>query len=442
MASMKLAQLIDPVDPINVPKTNGTVDVTSEHSMSGPQNGSATLPFRGGNRTNSLNRRGKVRFFVLDTSEMTSQLVEVQQQKAHNFYHTNALNEEKIEVWLHRAYLYMSEDEGRTTDPNDADVFMIPYYGHLRAETKPLPNTTRFAEELVNRLYDVSKPHLLLCPSNNPKRSRTAGIGELVGTLRNAGVNLWSVGLERNPSWQSLPPERIVPVPYLVKPSLPKEARINSTRIAKIEDSVFYVGDQRPNAVRWGGCNRSMVKPLEDSPNMFVRITHSKHQRIDQEEYNRRMQSSDFCLVLCGDTPTSRSLASSVVNGCIPIRVGSRLRGLCRKPCRRGFGWRVTGPDNPHLPYTDVIPWQEFPEVNEAKFARNPQVVLNETISKFDAESKATLREMLYTHGEGWIYGFGNPIKSEDFGEAAHYILNSFVSTLKLRQHLSITNPR
>jgi len=275
-----------------------------------------------------------------------------------------------------------------------------------------------------------------LCPSNNPQRSRLAGIPFFVETLQKAGVNIWSVGIERNRNWQHVPLERILPIPYLVKPSFSREEMRSVISNPKIADSVFYVGDRRKNAVRWAGCDRMMVQPLEHASNMFVRVFNSTKQRIDQVEYNQRMKSSDFCLILCGDTPSSRSLSSAFVNGCIPIRVGSRLRGLCERPCKKGFGWTITGERNPHLPYPDVISWTQLPEVNEAAFARDPEKVLREKLATISNSTKKNLRKILLDTQEGWIYGFGHPLTSNTFGEAATYIFDSFKFVLRTHRQI------
>jgi hypothetical protein len=139
-----------------------------------------------------------------------------------------------------------------------------------------------------------------------------------------------------------------------------------------------HARDRREKAM-WAGCNRSIGSPLENIKNMDVSIRSNGSRRrsqpdnrLSQEEYNSRMFTSDYCIILCGDTVTSRALTSSIVYGCIPIRVGSRLRGLCESPCHEGWGWKITGEDFPHLPFSQNMVWAYFPEVNEQKFSEAP----------------------------------------------------------------------
>jgi hypothetical protein len=156
----------------------------------------------------------------------------------------------------------------------------------------------------------------------------------------------------------------------------------------------FYVGDQRHHAKEWSGCDRSMVAPLALESNMHARLIDTR-QKQDAESsnystnglkktqglYNQKMASSEYCLILCGGSPTSRSLSSAMVHGCIPLRVGSRLRGLCEPPCHKGWGWTVSGSESPHLPFVERIDWTLFPEMNEAIFQQIPAQVLRETLA-------------------------------------------------------------
>lgn len=266
-------------------------------------------------------------------------------------------------------------------------------------------------------------------PSWNPKRARYAGIPSIVATLQSLNVNLWSVGFERNPHWQSLPPSRIVPIPYVVR--LDPEEQQKTNMITKRDNFVFYAGSPRIMAVKWGGCDRrTMLEPLKNETNMFVRVLNGGGARITQDAYIKFMQESEYCLIMCGDTPTSRSLTSAMISECIPIRVGSRLRGLCEPPCVHGWGWTVSGADYPQLPYSNNIEWDEFPEVNEAHFTENGKETLYELFSNNDHDKKAKMRNIMKKVLEGWIYGWGDPVRTADFGGAYSFILDSFAAGL------------
>jgi Exostosin family len=385
------------------------------------QHDSRQLEFMGPDASTSRVRK----FFILHALEMSTWLVGNHTRAAIKFYES-CLNEEAIEIWLHRGFERLSS--ARTMDEDAATAYLIPYYGHFAIDLHTKPDPNDFAKMLLrSKILNKSKPHILLCPSNNPQRSRHAGIRTLMDTLHAGGVNVWSVGIERNPSWQGVAVERIIPIPYLVKSAGSFIEMRDQAVFERKNASIFYAGDERKNAFRWSGCNRSMVEPLRSAPNMVIKLIHSGDERLSQSRYNKLMQKMEFCLILCGDTPTSRSLATAMVFGCIPLMIGSRLRGLCDKPCKRGFGWSVTGPQAPHLPYMDSIPWGEFPEVNEAEFINKPEVTLRTVVDSYTDESKKKLRDILARVQLGWIYGWGSPVTSGDFGEAAAYTWNSIL---------------
>ena len=78
------------------------------------------------------------------------------------------------------------------------------------------------------------------------------------------------------------------------------------------------------------------------------------------------MRVADFCLVMCGDTPTSRRIFDAIVADCIPLIVGTRLWGRCEAPCHEGWGWFVSGKEHPHLPFRDTyVGYTRFPRVDE-----------------------------------------------------------------------------
>lgn len=375
----------------------------------------------------------RAKFYVIPTRELTTDLLESpEQQQTASLYYERALNEESAEVWLHRGFQqqHMSTLE-QTKNPNEADVFLIAGYLHFakwnETKTRDYVITT-----LLPRIHDKKMPHVVLCPTWNPTTSQTSGIAPLIASLEQEGVNTWSVGFERNPLWQVLNASRIIPIPYVVRPALSREEEMRHAirTTPRIDNFVFYAGDQRPHAVEWAGCNRSMILPLQaETKNMHVSIRHRRN-RLSQDDYNRYMLTSDYCLILCGDTVTSRSLTCAMIHACIPIRVGSRLRGLCEPPCHDGWGWSVTGPDYPHLPFPSTINWDDFPEVDELEFSKAPLETLQTVFERFTPQIKTRIRESMLQHQLGWIYGWGDPITSNDFGQAIDYVWQSIVTTL------------
>ena len=370
-----------------------------------------------------------LKFYIIPTPELTDDLLKTYSLLASNYYE-RALNEEMAEIWLHRGFQQLTPQDGLTTDPEEADVFLIFGYMHMYAGLQKILSNNgddvdleAFYLKFLERVVDKTKPHVMFVPSYNAAISKRAWISQWAERLQHDGVNLWSTAFERNPHWQGIKDlSKIIPVPYVVKPSLPRDELLERTTGSRTKDFVFYAGDARANANKWAGCDRSMVLPLVGHDNMDVRLV-SKTNRLSQETYNSRMFTSEYCLVLCGDTPSSRSLTSSMVAGCIPVRVGSRLRGLCEPPCHPGFGWTVSGIS--HLPYADIIDWESFPEVSEQQFVDNPSATLDEMFARTGTKVKAKIRSVMDDTRLGWIYGWGDPVYSTDFGEAASYVWRS-----------------
>lgn len=409
---------------------------------------------RTGSPVESTRSGGPGKFYLLPIPELTTLLIRNNTNEASRFYQ-DTLDEQQAEIWLHRAFEQMTYEEGRTRDPSQADVVLITGYLHLNAfllqKSGKLPKKRRkgkptivkphppgipfkvgeWIDMILSRIVDKSKPHVLMVPTWNAGTSRQIGIAPLMKQLQASGVNTWSLGFERNTFWQHVTPERIITVPYMVKPDLSQKQLAEAIDMPRTMDFTFYSGDTRKHAFGWSGCNRSMVLPLANRTDMDVRIvTSGKGNRLPQDEYNRRMLHSDYCLLLCGDTPTSRSLAASMLHGCIPIRVGARLRGLCESPCRPGWGWTVSGARYPHLPFSDRIDWTLFPEVNETEFSNQPAATLHALFRRIGSKRKQELRSIMRQVQHGWMYGLGDPLNSSDFGEAAVYIWESIVNSV------------
>jgi Exostosin family len=410
-------------------------------------------------------------FYILPTPEVTDWLLGNFSDDGYRYYE-RALNEDQAELWLYRG---LQRHPSRVMDPLQADVFVICGCLHwnyrlnrlsqhkhdmdgMEGATSITPiielfDAKSFANALLERIVDKDKPHLLAIPTTNPGTGRYIGLKAIVKALTKGGVhNLWSLGFERNKFWQRLPPERIIPIPYVVRPPIrdeqtlsPMQGSVHSS--LRESDFVFYVGDSRPHAKEWGGCDRSMVAPLALESNTHIRLIDSRQEdsestnstnRMTQDEYNQRMASSEYCLVVCGDSPTSRSLSSAMVHGCIPLRVGSRLRGLCEPPCHKGWGWTISGSENPHLPFGEQLDWTLFPEMNEALFQQNPAQVVHETLAGISIQEREQLRLIMQQHRQGFVYGWGNPVNSTLFGDAAEYIWESFSEAVALAHNEAI----
>ncbi|GFH43934.1 hypothetical protein CTEN210_00408 [Chaetoceros tenuissimus] len=396
------------------------------------------------NTTSSqVNTSQSLKFYILNAPRFTSDLIgitpnynETKSQIASNYYwNVSAVNEELGEIWLHRSFKEFTIEQGRTNDPSEADVFFIAAYNHLAWGLKK-DNKTLLVDMYKELIVDPTKPHLLLTPSVN-ERAGVAAFSKALRQVMNDTSLFWSVGYERNRGWQGVEVNRIIPIPYVVKLLQKKKALSNKNRT---KDFVFYAGDTRKVAQKHGGCYRENItaqfmesndEKNEMNQKIDIRLVGKGPSRLSQHEYNTKMTTSDYCLILCGDTPTSRSFTSAMVQGCIPIRVGSRLRGLCEKPCVNRWGWDVSGLKYPHLPYSDRIAWNEFPEVDEQKFIDDGYGELEKLFAEYDSSKKARIRSVMEDTHRGWVYGWGDPVRSVEFGEAALYIWKSFQDSVK-----------
>lgn len=75
--------------------------------------------------------------------------------------------------------------------------------------------------------------------------------------------------------------------------------------------------------------------------------------------------------------------------------------------------------------------WSMYPEVNEAAFTENPLATLQDAFVRM-TPMKARLREEMLEHQLGWIYGWGDPVRSNEFGRAPEYVWRTILDTLGL----------
>ena len=226
-----------------------------------------------------------LKFYILDAPQYTSRLIQNGNgSEISSSYYREALNEESAEIWLHRGFDRMTYEDGHTLDPNEADLFLIAGYAHLHESgfyNKPI--NASFYESLI---VDPTKPHLLLMPTWNPGRSTHTGIQNLATALQLQNVSLWSVGFERNTAWQSVPVPHIIPIPYIVR--LTQETSTSPQEILpRTSNFVFFAGDSRRWAKKWGGCDReTMLTPLMNETDMFLKVLNQgKGTRLNQAAY-------------------------------------------------------------------------------------------------------------------------------------------------------------
>jgi Exostosin family len=403
-----------------------------------------TLPASGGGTPTATNKNGDSRdfkFYILRVPMITSALIANETEKFKTVYQ-NELNEASAEVWLHRGMASLTYQQGQTMDPNEADAFIIPAYLWARIGMQDKSERSDLYQEIIKEIVDKSKPHIWLSPSPNPNLSGSLGLRSIVNQLLKSNVNMYSIGFERNSYWQVVSTDRIIPVPYVLHPP-PLETLVAAFDHDRIENFVFFRADRRRMAKGWAGCDRAIVAPLFGRTDMDIGLSGKKAPpggggRLSQEQYNHRMSTSDYCLVMCGDTPTTRSLISAVTAGCIPILIGRWWHGYCDPPCHKGWGWNIA--ERPHLPFADQINWDLVPVVNHTQFQMDPNATLMALFQQYPKERKDQIRAEMKRVQKWLVYGWGDPADSTVFGDAYPHIWQSIIHFTGLERESNSSN--
>ena len=367
-----------------------------------------------------MNRSGLL-YYIIEVPFLTTDLLanETAKKRARHFYSKKStLNEDVGEMWIYQGLKRMQLEEGHTNNPSEADIFFIVGLNNLRFSIHKwdFPRDKELDDILRPYIIYKDKPHVIA----TPRVRNRIGLNHIVSSLRRLGVMPYSLGYERNEMWQSVPPDRIITVPYVVKVTQSKEElqRVIQS-VPRKQNFTFYAGDSRLTAKNFGGCNRAkLIQNIpKDRHDMYIRLFSGKSERISQKEYNEKMETSDYCLVMCGDTPTSRSLASTMVAGCIPVFIGSRWRGLCEPPCHPGWGWKETKGLS-HLPFPDQLEWDTFPEISEMAFSNDPIGNLEAIFESQNQQRRHEVRKAMADVQLKWVYGWGDPVAPQEYGEA------------------------
>ena len=188
---------------------------------------------------------------------------------------------------------------------------------------------------------------------------------------------------------------------------------------------------RRPNAAQWSGCDRSKALGLQSVPRASIHI--KTHRRLlDEDAFAHSMRVADFCLVMCGDTPTSRRIFDSIVADCVPLIVGTRLWGRCEPPCRPGWGWFVSGETHPHTPFHDtLIDYSRFPRVDEKWFYEDALAATKAAIANVTPAAELEIWRYLDAIRGDVVYGYGRAATSTDFGRATANLLDGVVLRLR-----------
>ena len=306
---------------------------------------------------------GDYKFYVYAGSAfdaMTSDLLKGLKGEVADVYH---LAEDSVELWTHRSLLAHPR---RTRDPAEADLFFVPAYLTL-STTRAFKASHRarlgaMLGELTDGAYfrrNAGRDHVFGYSSTNPGVARGLGFGDVAAAMNQSFFGTF----EMNPAWvgakhptprevamnrRDLVLNRMIPMPYVVDADElagPPEHR--KADIHHHEISVFFAANGRPSATKWSGCDRSKALGLKGLPKASIHVRAPRQgpggpgrarrlqHVVEESKFAHAMRVSDFCLVMCGDTPTSRRIFDSIVADCVPLVVGTRLFGHCDPPCHK-----------------------------------------------------------------------------------------------------------
>lgn len=351
------------------------------------------------------------------------------------------VEEEKAEVWVHRALL---ASRRRTLDPSEAEIFFVPAYLRL-ASSRPQLVEAMLANVTSSPWFKrrEGSDHVFGYSSTNPQVASQLGMEKISAALPRA----FRGAFEINPAWVKIgrhfPLDRVIAMPYVVR----ADYFIHNAATLEAEKSIeiFFTADERPHAVEWGNCSRARARELSHIPDSVISV--SSTAKVSPEEFAKNMGRSRYCLVMCGDTPTSRRIYDAIVASCVPLIVGKeRLEGKCVPPCKRGWGWYVSGPEHPHLPFGDVyVDYDVFPSVDELEFYQNPVKAVQ--ASYISSQRHRHLIAYMREIADDVIYGYGALFHEEEggdgqrrrYGRAAENLIDTAI--LRLRS-VEVPKPR
>jgi len=343
--------------------------------------------------------------------------------------------EQTAEVWVHRALLANAR---RTRNPATAKLFFVPAYLTFSSKVK---GHAQRVDDLIDALQASpwfrrkgGRDHVFGYSSFNPGVA-TSLLFPKISAAMNAS---WFGCFEVNPAWVGggVSLDHMIPMPYVVNAETfvgPSDDRAapGNTKMHHHEISVFFAANARKNAIAWANCDRGKALGLLNVSKSLIHIPGVGGQPLVQETFARSMRVADFCLVMCGDTPTSRRIFDSIVANCIPLIVGTRLWGRCEPPCRAGWGWTVSGPENPHLPFqSTLIDYTRFPRVDEAALYVDAAAAYDRAVAGVSESYQHDVWSYLNAIREDVVYGYGSFWNSTTFGRSASNLMDEVILRL------------
>ncbi len=304
---------------------------------------------------NSAGSTQKITIYVYDTKELTA----INEEALQCYIHFNELPlwrdeqrpdraQDAAEIWLHAYFL---QHQNRVMEPDQADLLYFPLY---------LKTAQHCCEKCTKELIPRSIKKRVLGPAykvlqnstafqHHPERHvfacqfwQCAQVLRLHPLLQLELAKAQMLIHELNPRWMGKQDERhAIVVPYVANSWLTEKA-LSVPHIGKRTHILLGQMTARKDRMRrkmakfpWGQYNSSFVLIQRSD-----RTTTLERAQKLAESYVQGMLDAKGCLVVEGDTPTTRRLFDAMAAGCVPVIVSDMIKK--------------------HLPFTTQVPWDRI----------------------------------------------------------------------------------
>ncbi|XP_058097226.1 probable arabinosyltransferase ARAD1 [Magnolia sinica] len=271
----------------------------------------------------------------------------------------------------------------RVLDPEQADLFYVPFFSSLSLVVNPVRSTggtysdEEMQEELVEWLEsqdywrrNAGRDHVFICQDPN-------ALYRVVDRVKN-GVLLVSDFGRLRPDQASLVKDVILPYSHRIN-SFNGDAGVESRK-----SLLFFMGNRYRKE---GGKIRDTLFQILEKEEEVV-IKHGAQSRESRRMATQGMHSSKFCLHPAGDTPSACRLFDAIVSLCVPVIVSDYIE----------------------LPFEDVIDYRKIAVFVDTATAVQPgyltsmlRDISTERLMQFQQELKAVKRYFEYEDPNGTV---------------------------------------
>ncbi|XP_076912057.1 putative arabinosyltransferase ARAD1 [Bidens hawaiensis] len=275
----------------------------------------------------------------------------------------------------------------RVLDPEEADLFYVPFFSSLSLVANPVRGNNNnkqggysdeeMQEDLIMWLEEHfywkrnnGRDHVFICQDPN-------ALYKVIHRISNGLLLVSDFG--RLPSHQaSLAKDVILPYSHRINPYR------GDTGVHNRKWLMFFMGNRYRKE---GGKIRDLLfQLLEDEDDVFIK--HGSQSRESRRMATQGMHTSKFCLHPAGDTPSACRLFDAIVSLCVPVIISDYIE----------------------LPFEDVIDYRKIAVFVDTESALKPgylakllRGVKKDRILEFQTELKKVQRYFEYDHPDGTV---------------------------------------